>query len=385
MTWTAHLVRTMDGMLGAEIPFSEETGTWDIPINGVESWDITVPRDRLREIDPQWWHPWRASVLMSWRNSEGRLIPWLFGPIVNLPEEDKDSDTANISCKGILELLERRVVTDQEYAPTQYNALAKSSLRRDGLSYGAIAQDIITAVTENRVGGQLPISYGSPRESGSTLFSREYYGYNVANNDAKKLITALTNVQRGPDIMFRPRFANSSQTRVEWQLVHGTVQQRSIAQDWSMDLDTRASRSVVASVSPKNDSSALFNRVYWTGAGEDEGTLIRISDNYAQKSAGMPLMELVGSDSDSDSASLILDRANTAIEEGKLPLQQLTVEIDGADPRAEIGRWHVGDRATLTIGDDWLTVAPGTRLFKIIAAKGSWDQTVTLEFQEGYL
>src|SRR5699024_12343903 len=134
--------------------------------------------------------------------------------------------------------------------------------------------------------------------------------------------------------MFRPRSANTSQARVEWQMVHGTVKQRSIAQDWSMDLDTRSSRSVVSTVSPKNDSSGLFNRVYWTGAGEDEGTLIRISDNYAQKSAGMTLMELVGSDSDSDSASLIQGRAATDIEEGKLPLQAATVQSDGAHPLA---------------------------------------------------
>ena len=103
----------------------------------------------------------------------------------------------------------------------------------------------------------------------------------------------------------------------------------------------------------------------------------------------MPLLESVGSTSDSDNASLITSKAAAAVVEGSAPLQQLTVEVDGADRRAEIGRWHVGDYANLVIADDdWLHV-PGTggqgRRYKIIAAKGGWHQKVTLEFQEALL
>ena len=382
VTWVAHLVRTQDGAVGAELNFSSSTGTWDIPLNGTESWDLTVQRDQLRRTDPEWWFPWRASVLMSWKNSEGVLDPWLLGPITNLPEEDRDDDTAKLPCSGLGELLSRRIVTDRDFSPAEHVALAESSLRRDGLSYGAIAQDIITAVTSNRVGGQLPIAFASPRESGSRLRSREYYGYNVANNDAEKLITALTNVINGPDIMFRPRFTDSSQTFVEWAMVHGTHAQHNIEQTWAMDLDTTSSRSPVSTVSPKTDSGNLVNKVYWTGAGEDEGTLIRMAVNRRQLASGMPLMEGVGSDSDSENPSLIQDRAETAIEVGSSPLQQLTIDIDGSDPRSEIGRWRVGDSARVTVGDDWLSLAPGSRMMKIIAAKGRWDETVTLEFQE---
>ena len=390
MTWTAHLVETTSGQLGAELTIAG-SGSWSVALGDVEEWKVTVGRGRLREVDPERWAPWRSSILISWLNREGRLRPWLLGPITDLPREDREADTAQFSCKGFGELLERRVLMARDFgahenSAEEMKALAESTVDFEGMSYGTMMQEIVRLCTEERMGGHLPISFGSPRETGSELFRMTYYGYNLANNDAWKLVNARANLIKGPDYAFRPRFVPGDSTRVEWELVHGTVAQRTIAQEWTMDLDTTSRNSPLVSVSPVSDSSGMMNRVWRTGAGEDEGTLIRMGVNMDQLSAGMPLMEYVGSDSDSDNPALLDSRAAANLWNGAAPLQQLTVEVNGADPRAEIGRWHVGDYANLTIADDeWLTV-PGTggraRPYKIIAAKGGWDQTVTLEFQE---
>lgn len=381
MTWQANLVETQTGRLGAELRITD-AGKWDIPLNDTESWDVTTKRGYLRAIEPEWWAPMRASVLMSWRDSEGRLRPWLLGPITNLPEEHRERDTAKFQCKGFGALLEQRILLNRDYGRLDMQSLAESVVTRRGMSLGTIAQEIVALAIDPKLGGQLPVSYGTPREEGSGLNERTYEGFNVANNDLMKLVTALTNVINGPDIMFRPRFTDSSQRFVEWEMVNGTVAQHNIAQTWAMDLDTTSSRSPLSEITPRNDSSALTNRVYWTGAGEDEGTLIRMAQNDGALYAGMPLLETVGSTSDSESVALIQEKADSRLAQGATPLQQLTATIDGSDPRAELGRWHVGDMAKLTLGDDWLTVAPGQRQYKIIAAKGGWKQTVTLEFQE---
>ena len=66
MTWVAHLVRTMDGARGARLDLAAE-GSWEIPLNGIESFSVTVGKDQVRRLDPLWWSPYRTSVAVSWQ------------------------------------------------------------------------------------------------------------------------------------------------------------------------------------------------------------------------------------------------------------------------------------------------------------------------------
>lgn len=208
---------------------------------------------------------------------------------------------------------------------------------------------------------------------------RTYRGYNVANNGVWKRLNELTGVRSGPDIAFRPAWDGTS---LEWLLHHGTRAQPTIAQDWTMDLDTTSSTSPVAAVNVTTDAGAVTNRVYWTGAGEDEGTLIRVVEDRSLLVDQMPLLESVGSTSDTDNPDLLVAHARAQLDAGRAPVTQISVQIDGNDPRAQIGRWRVGDAARLTLGAEWLTVKAGTRPMRIISAKGSWTSTmVDLEFQ----
>lgn len=385
MTWVAHLVRTMTGQLGARLDLAAG-GSWSIPAVGIEEWSVTVSKAQLRGIDPAWWGTWRASVLVSWEASDGGLVPWVMGPIVQPPSETLE--TATLTCRGLGALLDRRITLSADYgAPGElYNdmdRLTHSGVTRTGRSLGSIAQDIVELSTDRKLGGFLPIRYGSPREHSTLLNERTYPGYNLANNGTWKLLTELSEVIGGPDIAFRPAWADAGQTLVEWVMVHGTSKQPSIEQGWTMDLDTTSSQSPVASVDAATDVSGLANRVYWTGAGEGAGILVRMAQDVDALQDYRPLLEAVGSTSDSENPALIQAHANAALARGARPLQQITVTVNGADPRAEIGRWHSGDTARVTIGDDWLTVEPGTRPLKIIAAKGDWSSSmVSLEFQE---
>lgn len=379
MTWVAHLVQTMTGQLGARLDITPD-GSWTIPVVGIEDWTVTVEKAQLRRIPRERWEQWRASVMVAWERPDGTLVPWVMGPVVGPPDETRT--TATLSCKGLGALLERRVVLDRDYRVDEMDAARASVVRRSGMSLGTIAQDV-TKYALAKTGGYVPVRYGSPRETGSALNERTYEGFNLANNGAWKRLTELAEVTRGPDIQFRPAWTDDTCTMLEWVMVHGTAAQPSIAQTWTMDLDATAARSPVANLSVTTDASALTTRVYWTGAGEGAGVLVRAVEDRDRLAGHMPLLESVGATSDTENPGLLVEHAGAALSAGARPVQQITVTIDGADPRCQIGRWRVGDTARLTIGDDWLTVPPGTRPMKIIAAKGSWASSmVDLEFQE---
>lgn len=379
MTWVAHLVRTMDGRLGAQLDIAGE-GSWSIPLNGIEEFSVTVGKDQLRRIDASWWSPYRASVVVSWRREDGSLVAWVAGPIIGPPTETRS--TATFSCRGIGAVLSRRVLVPQEPVSQSTSAQAEmmaGSLAYRGMSLGTIAQEVVKRGCA-KIGGMLPITFGSPRETGSALNERTYEGFNLANNGVWKRLTELSGVRNGPDIAFRPRWRDGS---LEWVMVHGTRAQPTIAQEWTADLDATSSQSPVASVSVTTDAARLASRVYWTGAGEGSTTLVRVAEDRARLNDQMPLLETVGSTSDSSNGDLIRTHALAELEASRAPVTQISVQIDGADPRCEIGRWRVGDAARLTMGTDWITVPPGTTSKRIISAKGSWvSSMVDLEFQD---
>ena len=380
MTWVAHLVRTMDGTRGAQLDLASK-GTWDIPLNGIEEFSVTVSKAQLRRLDPLWWSAYRTSVCVSWQREDGSLDAWVAGPVMRPPAESKA--TATFQCRGIGAILSRRNLTAQE--PISLSTAAQvemmtKSLRYVGMSLGTIGQEVVKRGMA-KVGGTLPIVFGSPREQGSTLNERTYDGYNLANNQVWKRLTELSGVRGGPDIAFRPRWTDDG--FLEWVMVHGTRAQPQIAQTWAMDLDTTSARAPIASVNVKTDASRLAHRVYWTGAGEGSTTMVRVAEDRSRLADQMPLLETVGSTSDSDSRDVIRDHAIGELAASKDPVTQIDMRIDGADPRCEIGRWHVGDAATVTMSDDWLTVPAGTSQKRIIAASGSWSNSmVDLAFQD---
>ena len=381
MTWVAHLVRTMDGQRGAQLDLAA-TGGWEIPLNGIEEFSVTVGKRQLLRLDPLWWKPWRVSVAVSWQKPDGTLDAWIAGPIINLPTGESRT-TATFPCRGIGAVLARRNLTAQE--PISQSTAAQvemmtKNLRYAGMSYGTIAQEVVKRGLA-KVGGTLPIVFGSPREQGASLRVRTYEGFNLANNQVWKRLVELSGVRNGPDIAFRPRWADDG--NLEWVMVHGTHAQPQIAQTWAMDLDTTSTRSPISSVNVTTDASRLAARVFWTGAGEGSTTMVRVAEDRSRLADQMPLLETVGSTSDSDNRDLIRDHALGELAASKDPVTQIDMKVNGADPRAEIGRWHVGDSARVTMSDDWLTVPKGTTQKRIIAASGSWSNSmVNLSFQD---
>ncbi len=378
--WQAFLVDTTTGNVGARLNIAA-SGSWSIPLNGIEEWSVTIPKSEWTRLDSRWQRPWATSVLMCWESGSG-LVPWLLGPVSELPETTRE--LATLKCKGLGALLEKRVVLSDDFRPGQEKALTASKVALTGMSLGTIAQEVVKAACK-KVGGSLPVVYRSPRETGSELNERTYEGFNLANNGAWKRLTELSEVSNGPDFAFRPEWAAADQSQVRWGMWHGTKAQPTLVQTWWMELDTTAPVGPVADYNFKPDSTRVTHRHYQTGSGEGAGTLVHVVEDTRRLYDGMPLIETVDSTSDSDNPALVASHAASALRNGADPLIQLSASVDATDSRAELGRWHVGDLARVTVADEFY-VPDGTRDWRIIAASGSWNSTiVSLEFQEEHL
>lgn len=340
-------------------------------LNGTSSWDVTLAKAQWKRLSPRWWRPWATGVLITWDG-----VPVLAGPMVELPSSTRD--TVTLSCQGLEAVLARRLVLARGFGPGEEKALTGSTVALSGLSLGTIMQEVVAHAT-NRPGAALPIVFRVPREKG--VHQRTYEGWNLQNNNALKRLTELSEVIGGPDFAFRPEWEREGET-IRWGMWHGTNGSPFMPQVRTVSLDLTAPVSVVAKYELTPDSTSVTSKHYETGAGEGPGLLVAVREDPARLWDGMPLLESVGSTSDTEVAAVLADRAETALEAGAAPLVQLTATVDGSAPRLVPGSWWVGDAMRVTLTGE-LLVPDGTREWRVIAAKGSWaSQMIDIDFQE---
>lgn len=384
LLWRVYFMQTMTGQRGPLIQQSE-SAPWSKTLNAADTVEVTLTKDQLKTISHEWWTPHKGGLLVTLEVEQGEQ-PFLACIITDLPSESEHA--ATFSGEGVNFLFEKRVSLDKDYfnysstlSASQVDALRKSRISRKGYSLGTIMQELVKHATQ-KVGGQLPVAFGTPTEIATGLNERNYKGWNLANIGANKLITELSNVINGPDFMFRPEWADDSKNFVVWALYHGTANQPTIHQTWSMNLDTTSEETGVTNPQVKASMADYANTAYWTGAGEDEGTLIRGYQDLAELRSGMPLVEYVGSTSDSENPDLLQSHARSHIHNNKYPRVQVSLDLDGSDDRYRLDRWHVGDSAEVTV-KGWLNMPDGTHTLRIISATGHvGSNVVSVEFAE---
>ena len=185
--WTAHLVDTRTGQLGARLGLVSG-GTWTETVNAAEDATLNVDKASLHRVRAEHWMlPWDNSVLLT---VDGE--PLLFGPLISLPDFTKSTVTLKVG--GALSLLAyRRGTTD--FRPGQGRELAASQISLNRMSLGSIMWRLVeTAITKR--GGTLPIVHGSPDETGLTAggHERTYKGFDIANLEVAHLLGLLSEV-----------------------------------------------------------------------------------------------------------------------------------------------------------------------------------------------
>lgn len=370
MTWRAYFLETASGHLGPML--DPVGGSWSIPLNQVEDCSVTVRKSQLKDIDRHWRNPWEGGVLFTFTH-QGIEYPWVAGPIIDYPTETLGE--MQYTFNGIRKIFEKRFVIEEAL-----NAVALK-IFYDKLSLGAIAQEVVKKAT-NKTGGALPITFASPYETfTSGGHQRTYEGFNLANLRADDVLTKLSEVIGGPDIMFRPQWADEGRTRITWAMHHGTEDSPPISQQWIPDFDTTSARSNLSGVSVKSAGSKMVDRVWATGSGDGFGTASARYEDLTLVNQGKPLLEETLSDPDQGKSAVLMEKAQGAVRENLRMISQVSVSARANENKAALGTYFVGDLGNVTLSG-WESLPDGTRPMRIISMSGNLTNTVGLEFQE---
>lgn len=361
--WNVYSLRTTTGEVGSTL--DPVGGSWSIELNKVEDFSITVKKSQLLKRERLWWYPWSGGVLFTRKDSFGYEHPVVAGPITDYGAESLDE--LELQCSGIRKVFEYRVLD--------------KDLRFTNSTYGEMMWGLVQAGMKEKPGGSLPIVRGVPFEQGE--WEMTYYGWNLANNSIDKLLTERSEIQRGPDVMFRPRWVEGKYLQqIEWVMVYGTKLSPLIPQERSPDFDTTAAASDVAEVSVSSTGKDLRHKYWCTGAGEGAGTAIGSAVDLSGVEAGQPFLEAVMSVSDQDKVSELEKKAAGALTGSVQMIDQVTMKVNIASEKNPLGSFFVGDTATVTLRD-WVNIPDGTRPMTIIKMNGDLSDMVTLDFQEG--
>lgn len=368
MAWSAYLVKTVTGQIGQRVEITN--ATWSISLNDIEQLSITLKKSSLPLNPKSVLTPWRGSVLLMWNN-----FPLFAGPIVSWPTETEDE--LSLSCAGIRSIFARRTVFGDI---TDWSKLAKDvAWLITQRSLGTIAKEIVKSA-QLKAGGALPVSYQIPDEFAATNdadHQRLYQGFDIKNVFVDDVLTKLSNVAGGPDIMFRPRIID--QTALTWDLYTGTEKQPRIAQDHVTVWDTTSQTSPVSGLSIVSTGTYLTHRVYSIGAGQDQGTLITVSENLKPTSQEIPLLETAIAISQSEEKKVVKAHGDGYLAANSDLLRELTLTVI-ADELYSFGSYLTGDSVDLVI-KGWFTLPDGRYRCRLLNMSGTLSSEIRLSLQ----
>lgn len=366
--WTANLFQVTTGAIGPQVNF--KGASWSVSLNEIESLSIEISKADLPRVDLDYWiSPWWAGVLYRWNG-----VPIFAGPIIAMPTESFYG--FRLECKGLRAILQHRfVINEQE----DWGALAASKVRYDALSFGTIAQRVVK-LGMNKPGGALPISFPIVESSAPSdgEHQRTYEGFNLGNISVHQVLEKLSGVTNGPDIMFRPRVVDDNS--LTFDMWHGLSDAYPwIPQTKTPVWDTTAVQGEVTDLDMTTTGTYQVNRVFATGANQNESLLIRMSMDSLPLTKGYPLLESVQSYGEIKSLDVIQShaKANLAQNSKKLVEIQATVRADGEH---KLGTFWPGDRCQLVIRG-WRSLPDGVHNMRLLNINGSDDNNVRMSLQ----
>lgn len=378
MTWAAYLGRAMTGEVGPKLDVA--SGTLSVTLNDHDEVSLVVARDSLDGVAPDFWRVRAGALVVTYTDAHGveRLVSVC--AVSAPPAESRKAGTVTLTGRGPGWLLETRVLLDKEYPAATAGDARKATIRFHADTFPSIIGEVVRLGMAKR-NGWLPI-VTPPREQGTRR--RTYEGWNFSNNGVWKRIKEMTEVINGPDVAFRPEWANEERTAFRWRLIAGTEAQPTLPQERTVLWDATAADSPVSEMTVTSDASGIAHRVYTTGAGEGAAIAVAVAE-VAELSEYMPMVEVVMSDADAEqddasgSSALLRSKAEARLATEALDQVSLSVNADPSDE--PIGTWWCGELAKVNAAG-WLDVPDGEHLLRVIAAKYTFgSDVVALECQ----
>jgi len=364
--WTAHLFQVSTGLIGPKLQW--ESMDWSMELNGTESINMRLRKSELPKVDLKYWlSPWWAGVVVFWGNK-----PFVAGPIITRPSESFDFVT--IGCGGIRSVLAKRLVSYEPEGEDFEIKFPTLRIKLEGLSLGTIAKRVVD-YSQRKMGGQLPITYALADMVGN--HERTYNAFNVSNISGDDVLTKLSNVLGGPDIMFRPRLVRDN--LLTFDMWTGTDGQPRIAQKYSPVWDTTPAKGMVTNMNVIVTGTYQTDRVYAIGAGQDEGTVIRIATDPAHTNKGYPLLETTINEGSSENPTVVRDHARAELSANNGPLLEVQMTVRG-DTDTPFGTFWPGDLVEV-VTKGWLSLPDGSTRMRLLSLTGDHTNSVKVSLQ----
>lgn len=365
--WDAYLFHFTSGQLGPRL--RPESASWSISLNDIETMRVNLQKSDLPNVNlHQAFDHWYNGIVLTYFG-----VPIVAGVIVAQPYQS--TKEIHLQCEGVRSVLVKRLVIQEQQ---DWNALAKQTVTFKNLSLGTIAKKVVE-LAQMKPGGGLPIDF--PISDEVSIHERNYQSFNLSNISADDVLTKLSNVIDGPDIMFRPKFVDVGGTiQLRWDMVYGSKNYPRITQRTAPEWDASAVNSNIVDMSMISSGAYMTHRVFALGAGEDKAKIIRMAQNLDKTRQGYPFLESVYANSNSETPSVVLEHAQGSLAQNYDKLQEITITVraDG-DPHI-LGSYFVGDQITIhTKG--WIGFNDGGHKARLLAITGDMSNEVKLSVQ----
>lgn len=366
--WTANLFHVTTGAIGPRVSFKNVS--WSMSLNETETLSLEVSKAELPQVDlNQWMSPWWAGVLLCYYGT-----PIFAGPITAIPSESFGG--FKVECKGIRAVLERRLVINEL---DDWGRLAASKISFAGVSFSTIAQRVVK-LSMDKPGGNLPISFPLPEVpmTPDKEHERNYQGYDLGNNSCDEVLTKLSGVIGGPDIMFRPRLLDGNS--LTFDMWHGMTDNAPFIPQTNTPIwDTTAAMGQVTDLDMTTTGSYQTNRVFATGDGTNAQMKIRVAQDSKPLADGYPLLETVQNYSGVKILDTLQSHANANLVQNSKKLVEIQLSVR-ADGEHRLGSFWPGNRVKLVI-KGWRSLPDGTHDLRLLNINGSDNNVIKMSLQ----
>ena len=382
--WNSYICDTISGLMIT--PIDLQSFSWHMSVSDSSLSTNTkrnIGEDGLSQISLPWasvpsntpegrnsiLYPMKRSIVLMWDDT-----PVIFGTIGYRVDSE---DCTDFSLLSIQDILSSRYLVRENVFGKSYGGTTNDTISYNNMSLRGIAADIIRKCTREKPSGVLPIDTQYDGETGN--HQRTYYGYNVSNNAADKLLNEITNVQDGIEMRFVP-YKKRNNIRLRFEA--GTDSEHELVNSNAKRTLTWFSngRGMIEELKVSNIGPSM--RVYGTGAGQDDSTLCHLAQDLSlcQTRDPWPIVESVVSDTSWDNIDLLRRHSKGTLESSKYPLCQMkgSVHINDFEDQF-IGMVWPGDLIDIDIRDH-PSLPDDVYTTRILRMEGNSTDKVSLTF-----
>lgn len=280
---------TRTGQIVADMPWVG-IPRWEYRLNTAGGLTVTVPLDAIDKTDlDDLCTPWRWTWGWAWGSHILQA-----GPVVTDRYTDQAGPpTVDVGCGGLWNLLQRRVLVNAAWAEGQDVASPIADVVLTNRTLRQIAKDLVSGDLA-RTGHTLPVAF--PADDAASTHERTYPGYDLAMVGER--LQQLTQVIDGPEVEFRPRYTDSTQRAMEWEMRIGSPRLGQLGSPHAWDYGR-----ALTHVDHDRDGSQQTLGHFERGNGMERGLLSAYQDDKTLLNINQypwPDLESVGTSSTSD-------------------------------------------------------------------------------------